>query len=87
MKVIAGFLFIVRDPTAVAEDYVLPTAAHAAERLEEQLEIQRQDKEGKGSSSSSSSSSSPATVSRHDAPDQDLPPRNRRRLENEKEDS
>jgi hypothetical protein len=52
MKIIAGFMFIYPEPAAVAADYVLPTAAHAAERLEEQLELQRLD-EAKGSSSSS----------------------------------
>jgi hypothetical protein len=82
MKVIAGFLFIYPEAPAVAADYVLPTAAHAAHRLELQLELQRQDKERRSSSSSSSSSSSAsaAAVLHHDAPDQSPPPSNRRRL-------
>jgi hypothetical protein len=80
MKVIAGFLFIYPEPAPVADNYVLPTAAHAAQRLEEQLELHRQDKEARGSSSSSSSSSSSAPVLRHDAPNQSPPPSNRRRL-------
>jgi len=41
MRVIAGFLFVVPTPPPVADDYVLPTAADVAERLEEQLERQR----------------------------------------------
>jgi hypothetical protein len=45
MKVIAGFLFIYPEAPGVARDYVLPTPAYAAERLAEQLELQRQDKE------------------------------------------
>jgi hypothetical protein len=56
MKVIAGFLFIVPTPPPVADDYVLPTAADAARRLQLQLELQRRSAQGSSSSSSSTCS-------------------------------